>query len=317
LYPSEDSNEIMKTKLIVLAGVLALGASLQAATSYTLDFSQQNSNGLTIDPSGNWAVSPYSGIIGGTYSGSTYVSGGTSVKLYCDDFTDEVTYGAQDLPVYITALTATGATLQDDTRYGDKNANSTYPAGTALYEEMAWLATQMQTSGISTDNDIAIQEAIWKLTYDTGDTTADPSNSAGYTGTVSNGVTGSTNSTAQSDTTWIADAQAYVAGFNGTSSTWSHASSYTNLVTADWYIVTATDAAGCTLGATGTTGCTPGGSGAATDDTQEFLAYYTGGGLPVTTQTASATPEPASFILIGSGLLVGGIFGRRRAKKNS
>ena len=39
--------------------------------------------------------------------------------------------------------------------------------------------------------------------------------------------------------------------------------------------------------------------------------------LAVTNYVASSTPEPASFVLIGSGLLAGAMFGRRRMKSNS
>src|SRR6185312_10823622 len=144
----------MRTKLTILAGTLILGASMgQAATSYSLDFNtQSNSPGLVYD--GSYAISPYTGTL----------DNGAPIQLYCDDFNDTIQFGQQNLQVYQTSLTASATDLRDQTRYFVDNPsnNSSYPAGLTLYEEMAWLATQMQHA--DTINDKAIQEAIWQLT---------------------------------------------------------------------------------------------------------------------------------------------------------
>lgn len=291
----------MRMKLAFLAGVLACGASLQGATSYILDFNtQSNSPGLVYD--GSYAISPYSGTVNGT-----------SVSLYCDDFNDTINFGQQNISVYSTGLNQTGSALSNDTRYGVHNASTTYSgtAGTTLYEEMAWLATQMQhTTGTNAQaNDIAIQEAIWTLTDTAGGATA-PHNSNSNSGTAGSGLGG----TAQSYLTWIADAQAAITQFNG-GATWSYYNSYSALATNNWYIITAVTSAGCTTGSE-TNGCSgAGGTGAGTAGTgsvtQEFLAYAPGG-LVTSTTTVAGVPEPASFGLIGSGLLFGALFARRR-----
>jgi hypothetical protein len=294
----------MRTKLTILAGALIFGASMgQAATSYLLDFNtQSNSAGLVYD--GSYAISPYTGTL----------NGGSPVQLYCDDFNDSIQFGQQNIQVYKTALTASAADLKAQTRYyvDNPSSNSSYPAGLTLYEEMAWLATQMQHAGST--NDKAIQEAIWQLTDASGGNTA-PNNSSGYNGGVTTGYSGTTSSTAQSAAHWISDAMSYVAGYSATSNTssWSSAGYYANLVLSDWSVVTAVDSAGCTTGSYdygSIHGCTPGHAGYGTT-TQEFLAYTPGtsGATPPPPPTA---PEPASFVLIGSGLMAGAVVRRRR-----
>jgi hypothetical protein len=294
----------MRTKLTILAGALVFGASMgQAATSYSLDFNtQSNSPGLVYD--GSYAISPYTGTL----------DNGSPIQLYCDDFNDTIQFGQQNLQVYKTALTGSAEDLANQTRYyvNNPSPNSSYPAGLTLYEEMAWLATQMQHAG--TTNDKAIQEAIWQLT-DAGYPNA-PNNSSGYTGGVTNGFSGNTSSTAQSAAHWIQDAMSYVAGYDASSntSTWSNAGYYADLVLSDWSVITAVDSAGCTTGSYNHWyhhGCTPGDSGYGSK-TQEFLAYIpstTGGDQP---PPPSGVPEPASFVLIGSGLVAGAVVRRRR-----
>lgn len=292
----------MRTKLTILAGTLIFGASMgQAATSYLLDFNTySNSPGLVYD--GGYAISPYNGTIDGT-----------PVTLYCDDFNDSIQFGQQNIEVYKTALTASNADLRAQTRYGADNpsSNSSYAYGFTLYEQMAWLATQMQHAG--TTNDKAIQEAIWQLT-DAGWANA-PNNSQNYHGGVTTGYSGTTSTTAQSAAHWIQDAQNYIASYNTTTGTsgWSNAGYYADLVLSDWYIVTAVTSAGCTTGSYnyhGVEGCTPGHSGYGST-TQEFLAYLPG--TTGSTPPPSGVPEPATFVLIGSGLVAGAVLRRRGA----
>lgn len=287
----------MKRTLILLTAAFALGVSMQGAGTYNLDFNtQSNSPGLVFD--GPYAISPYTGTVGGI-----------AVTLYCVDFNDDVYYGQQNITVYSTALpTTTNTAFQDDTRYGVNNpttAGAGYPAGTQLYEEMAWLATQMQnTSGANaTYNDIAIQEAIWVLTNDKNVNDGLSPHNETTTGT----GTKSDSGVQQSYLAWISDA---AADYNK-----SNVSGYANLVTSDWSIITAAASAGCTVGSNGSTGCTPGTAGTG-NVTQEFLAYAS---APVaqTNNSGTATPEPDSFILIGSALLFGGIIGRRRVRATS
>ena len=103
-------------------------------------------------------------------------------------------------------------------------------------------------------------------------------------------------STQQGYQNWISDA---AADYSATSPVKGFASANFNY----WSIITATTSAGCTIGNSGSsngTGCTPGSVGSE-GTTQEFLAF--------------ASPEPASFLLIGSGLVVGALFGRAAASE--
>src|SRR6202789_2150078 len=190
----------MKKKLIIVACFLALGASLQAGTSYAvfnvinLGSSGYAGSGLT---DGGFDVSPYTGTIGGT-----------NVELFSDELNDGTSNGAT-YNAYATALNASSAALAAATRYGEANASSLYPAGTQLYEEMAWLATQMMAQANSSTgaalataqaNDTAIQEAIWALTYDSSHFYSVPHNSGN---SELGSTTGATDSTAQGYLNWI------------------------------------------------------------------------------------------------------------------
>jgi hypothetical protein len=290
----------MKTPVIICACVLALGGALQAGTTYNLDFNtQSNSPGLVFD--GNEPIGPYAGSLNGV-----------NVQLYCDDFPDNINYGQQNVTVYSTALpTTTNTAFRNDTRYGVANpstAGAGYPAGTQLYDEIAWLATQMQnTSGANAGyNNIAIQEAIWTLTDDKNVAQSPQNQKTTGSGTLGDG------GIEQSYTAWIADA---AADYNQTGLT-----GYASVISGDWSIITAVGSAGCTLGSE-TNGCSgAGGTGAGTAGTgavtQEFLAYSY---APVqnTGNALGSVPEPASFIMIGSGLLLGALVGRRINTKSA
>ena len=287
----------MRFTLIFCAAIVTCGASLQAGTTYNLDFNtQSNSPGLVFD--GSVPIGPYSGTLNGS-----------PVTLYCDDFIDNINYGQQNVTVYSTALpTTTNAAFQADTRYAVANpttAGAGYPAGTQLYDEMAWLATQMQnTSGTnSTYNDIAIQEAIWTLTNDANVNEGQSPQNQTTTGTGTKSDAG----VQQSYLAWIADA---AADYNQ-----SNVAGYANLVTGDWTIVTAVSSAGCTFGSNGSAGCTPGTAGTG-NVTQEFLSF-TSGPINETTSSGPAAPEPATSVLIGSGLLMGALVARRRRNTKS
>ena len=153
-------------------------------------------------------------------------------------------------------------------------------SSTTLYDELVWLGTEMLNHSANQADQASIQEAIWALTGGAGAPTAS------YTGQT------------QTYAEWEQDAKFAVTGIGsyyiGT------AANYTTPVYSNWLVITATDAVGCTSGTTGTTAC----NGPAVN--QEFLAY-----------TPIATPEPASFILLGSGLLAGAVFGRRRMVKSN
>lgn len=259
------------TKLIVFAGVLAMGATLQAGTTLVV-----NTGGTNPDLN---TASPYSG---------TLTPGGSGIELICDDFNDSASTGTT-YNVVVTNI-GSGTLNATDTRYGGATG---YPAATTLYDELAWLGTQMTkgtVTGAVAANNVEIQEAIWALTDPSGHT----SPTASYTGQT------------QTYLQWMQDAkytvQGSASGYSGYG--YGTAASYLTPTYSDWYVVTNTAAVGCTMGS---------GSGCAGSSYQEFIAYSA---APVVTTGGSlATPEPASFILIGSGLLAGALVGRRRRNR--
>ena len=273
----------MKVKFITLGGVLALAASLQASTALTITAGSTN-------PVYNEA-SPYSGVLGGTYNAQGVLQTGTgsAVTLICDDFNDSSSLNVAN--GYASVVTNVGsgpgtvnaALNATDTRYGGATG---YPAATTLYDEMVWLATQLVSTSNASDQ-VEINEAIWQMTDPTGHT----SPTTTYTAET------------QSYSEWMADAKYAVAG-TGAYTTGTTAANYLTPTYSNWYVITDTATVGCTLGSG--TGCTG-------TSYQEFLAYYNSTS-PGSTTGKTVAPEPASFVLIGSGLLVGGLIGRRRIK---
>jgi hypothetical protein len=222
------------------------------------------------------------------------VNGGAaqSITLFCDDFHDEITPG-QSYAVNVTAanglttnsIVNAGANSMANTRDGSANLAAGMPAGTTLYEEMAWLATQMMATGQTINNEETIQEAIWEMTDAPGNA-ASPTGAPTGTGAY------------QSYQNWMWDAEEAVTGHcigTGCSGT---AGSYLTPNYSNWLIVTATGNAGQEIG---------------TGGVQELLAYT---GVTTTTNMSGVTPEPASFILIGSGLIAVATLGRRRINRN-
>lgn len=101
-------------------------------------------------------LSPYTGTI-------TPTGGQTStIALYCDDFNDEVTNG-QTWSANVTSVLSLNLS---NTLFGIMNPNPNGPAGNTLYEEEAYLATQIQNN-FAVNNLGAIediQDAMWVLT---------------------------------------------------------------------------------------------------------------------------------------------------------
>ncbi len=253
----------MKIRLgtIAIAGLLIAGSSLQATTN-TLYLSSSTPAGFT--------PGPYNGTLNGI-----------TVELFCDDAIDTAPIGGS-WSVDVTAIADVANPTTDNTRYGAQTTNiagSTLPTGVALYEELAWLFTQLANPVNRANSSVSqgIQDAAWDLT----------SNPA------TNGVP------ADPDTaTWLAAAKN---DYNRTSGIANVSVDSTSVAILDptwgnWMILTDPTAINKPAGGVGK---------------QEFLAYYNTSGSGGHSQP-SGTPEPATFGLFGAGLLLGGVFFRRR-----
>jgi len=222
-----------------------------------------------------------------TYNGTTYpispyggTLGGSNIDLFCVDFADD-TYWGTSWTVNVTDIgTAAAANPNTSpwagTRDGSANANTLYPTGTTLYEELAWLMTQSIAPGQTVANQDAIQEAAWLMT--------DPNETD-----LAHSTTSGTN---LSYLTWIQDAQTYYADSASQTPTQFMAPNYN-----DWYVLTDPAAAGNT-----------GGKGL-----QEMLAYYTST-TPFNVGTMQSTPEPSTMALFGLALVAAGLSGRRKRR---
>jgi hypothetical protein len=252
----------LKPALIAVIGGVFIGAFLPASAS-TLYLSASTPDGFT--------PGPYQGTLNGV-----------GVQLYCDDAIDEAPIGGS-WTVDVTSI----ANSTSNTRFGEATSNagtstSYFPVGTtqaqlptgiALYQELAWLFTQLATQTNPTIKQV-IQDAAWDLT-----STGGPSND-------------------------LADAKVWIAAaindYNKTSGIAPVSVDGTMVTVIDpaysnWMILTPPDAVN-----------KPAGGG-----NQEFLAYYntSSPGDP-----PSAAPEPASFGLLGGGLLAFGTFATRKRR---
>jgi hypothetical protein len=256
-------------KLLVLIGIAGMsGTALFATTTYAFIDNRASNQNSEVYNGAQEDISPYGGSIGTSISGGT---GNLTVKFFCDDFEDNVTYGTG----WQVNLTAVNSSNLSNTRYGSANLNPSYPSGTTLYEEVAWLFTQTVQPGQSLNNQDAIQEAVWLMT-------GNPASTPKVTAT----ATGSNKTYLQ----WIAAAQS---DFNST------VAGYATPDYNQWLIVTDPAATGNTGGA----------------GKQEFLAYYTANGIPQTaTSSLQSTPEPSTCAMAGLGFLIAGLGGRRRRR---
>jgi hypothetical protein len=265
-------------RFLILAGLGVIGASCSfAATTYAF----LNSESGTQNIDNNEPISPYGGSIGASQSGT----GNLPVLLFCDDFSDHVAWNSGWQVNLTNVGTAAAAPSNTNpwaaTRFGAANANTAYPVGTQLYEEVAWLFTQDLKTGQSLANQDAIGEAVWLMT----DPTGTPKDTASNTGS---------NLTYLQ---WISDAGLYYNKIAAQTPTQFLTVNYNN-----WYVATDPAAGGNT-----------GGKGL-----QEMLAFYSASSPASTAGTMlTPAPEPASFILLGSGLVFAGVWGRRKRRSRA
>jgi len=275
----------MKAGILALFGVVVATISLQAsnpcpsggATCIAIANGNNAVTGTAVTLTTQTEtvdLSPYTGTLYQTVSGVTTSS---SLTLYCDDLNNTFPTGT-DENVNVSSVTGSLANARFDTQNPTgasgnlPNTTVPIPTGTTLYEEEAWLFTQIMnlpTGTGSIANMTALTEAAWELTSNNL-TTAEETNANPWLTAAYNAVTG--------------------AGTNGSSvnSVTLHSATY-----ADWFIMTDPNSA----------------NNDSSSGNQEFLAYSSGTAM---TNQAS-TPEPATFWLLGSALLLGGAFLRRRS----
>jgi hypothetical protein len=275
----------MKTRIgiIVVAGALLGCASLEASyTQYTLYLPSNT-------PTGNYP-GPYTAALETLGGPDT----GNNIQLFCDDAADSAIVGS-NWTVYSTVLSAiyTGSNASlDNTRYGAdttgpgdasvfSGASLTPPTGTQLYEELAWLFTQLAEAPVCANpcqpGTIAqgLQDAAWDLTSSNGP---------------------------QNDNTdaviWLKAAAADYNKTSGISAVSVDSTSVSIYVPnyADWNVATPPGAVGLNSGG----------------GTQEFLYFSTGSNYY---NGPTPTPEPGTIGLLGGGLLVLGLLRRRGTKR--
>jgi hypothetical protein len=127
-------------------------SSLWASDTLTLN----TAGAKTAD--GGFYVSPYTGTL-------TSSTGKTQLTLYCDDFNNESVLGTS-WAVNVTTVNGDLSTTRYDTSNPADSAkpDPNYPVGAQLYEEEAWLFTQLAANISNTSVEKAIQEAAWHLT---------------------------------------------------------------------------------------------------------------------------------------------------------
>lgn len=188
-------------KSILIFSALAMVAGSAFADTDTVVFVDGGSN-----VGSGYYLSPYTGTIQPT-GGQT-----STVALYCDDFNDDVTTG-QTWSAYVTSVLSSNLS---NTLFGVTNPNPSGPTGNTLYEEEAYLATQIQTNfAVNNLSAIqAIQDAMWVLT----DSPTNPSNPVPNSNPMSSDVQN-----------WLNAAAADVTNYQGTGNS---AVNY-----GDWYVL--------------------------------------------------------------------------------
>jgi hypothetical protein len=285
---------------------LALGATLVTAfacvnafaNTATLVFSSVDHPGtstMTVDgntcgSSGNAGnnacyISPYTGTLGGL-----------AVSLYCDDFNNDIGIGSTSTVAVTNLVGGDTSNSSSTTRFATVNdaANITVadhgnvtlamPTGTVLYEELAWLFTQLGAQAQSASPNSAIEDSLAEAAWD-------------MTTPASKNHVPTNYSNDAKDWIWLAS-QDYNNTGNYSVTVGTGGSSFSlgivNPNYSAWFIL---DDSSSALNAAETTG------------QQEQLAYY-GNHVP-------SVPEPSAFGLAGIGgvLLLGAVLTRSRRKQ--
>ncbi len=209
----------MKVGYLSICGIFAVAVSLQASNPCPsgglncIEIANGNNaltgSAITITTQTETVdLSPYTGTLSQTMGGTT--ASPVTLKLYCDDLNNDISTG-QYYNMNITQL-GVGASLAK-TQFDTGNPAGTsgnlpgtsipIPTGTSLYDEEAWLYTQMMDlsgSNLTAANVTALQEAAWELTSNNL-TSAEDSNANGwltaaYNAVANNQTTGSINGVA-------------------------------------------------------------------------------------------------------------------------
>jgi hypothetical protein len=265
----------MNHKIVVFCGLLGLAASLQATNTVALSSASGQPAGM-LNINGD-DVSPYTGTLNGT-----------SVELYCDDFNNASSFGT-NWSVNITTLSNTGALVgsANDARYETTSGGLNIPGTTTAEQNVTGYIAPPNASDL-------YDEMIWLVTQmsDPGISNADKEDiqEAVWALTGTNTVTVEESGASKTWQAWVLAAQANYADTNP-----NQEPSYGDPNYSLWEIVT--DTANTT-------------NKAFNVGEQEFLTYTGGGSAPPT--EVAATPEPATFGLLGSALLFGAMLARRR-----
>ncbi len=295
----------MKSRLLIFGGVLALGASLQASTSFNFeatDFTDASGAAQTFVSGSN---SNGSTSVTGTvtaYSAAAYNGSGNEALAAASIGTYGAGYG-----MGVCDLQDSGGVTVNPNCSSPGHQMDNGKAGGAGYTDFILItfstavdlsSIQLGTFGSDPGNSDLVNMSYW----------------TNVTATVVNGVT-IYNSSDQTSTGSV-DEVSSVSTTGETTLTCDANTGFTDSCPSNGNSLTygATNQGTGTFGGTDVTSLLI--SAQYANITSADTSYFKVQDLTVTNYSAPATPEPASFFLIGSGLLAGGVFGRRRMLKS-
>jgi len=239
---------------MVLAVIVSASASFAQTTQMTLT---GVGDGAVVWNGGSGVyVDPYTATVGGV----------ANTPVICDDWSDN-SYVGESWTANVTPISSLGTS---STPLFGGSPSSTPPLTQAqLYDEAAWLGTQLLANPTNYANQVAVSFALWELTYNaTGSSMETPTPTDFLAGSAEAGLQNCSGQTCVA--TLLAEAQAAVAaGYNGEG----------------WSIFTPNTADPITC--TGS-GCPNPNNSATLKAPQEFLVN---------------TPESSSIVLLGADML--------------
>ncbi len=186
------TNSLFRKQGILLIAALFVCASASFAQTTSMYLSGTGDNATLYDGGSGVYVDPYTATVGG-------VSG---VSVICDDWSDN-SYVGESWTADVTTLASLNAgTNSNAPLFG------TSPTNVTLYNELAWLGTQLLANPTNYANQVAVSFALWELTYAYNNPKENPDPTSFLAGSAQSGSQASVNAL-------LNEAAAAVAGPNG------------------------------------------------------------------------------------------------------